>query len=242
MFTQSVANIEPGKEIDVNIKYFHTLDYVDGWYEFVFPMVVGPRFNPPGLTNGIGAVARGQSGVSGQSTEVHYLRPGERSRARYLVEGRGGGWRGHRGIPMPDAPGQLRSPFHGSVDSRTAARGQPAEQGLRAALPRRRPADQVEPADPPRRAGRLLHPDAVSAGGVGCAATAAAGVGLRARLFGQHVGPPDRAGQGGGPPRACACFSRAIRSSSSPSPSTPRAWAARRSKPRPRTSSAGCSI
>ena len=79
VFTQSVANIEPGKEIDVNIKYFHTLDYVDGWYEFVFPMVVGPRFNPPGLTNGIGAVARGQSGVSGQGTEVHYLRPGERT-------------------------------------------------------------------------------------------------------------------------------------------------------------------
>jgi Ca-activated chloride channel homolog len=79
VFTQSVANIEPGKEIDVNIKYFHTLDYVDGWYEFVFPMVVGPRFNPPGLANGIGAVARGQSGASGQSTEVHYLRPGERA-------------------------------------------------------------------------------------------------------------------------------------------------------------------
>jgi Ca-activated chloride channel homolog len=78
IFTQSVANIEPGKEIDVNIKYFHTLEYADGWYEFVFPMVVGPRFNPPGMTNGIGAVARGQSGVSGQSTEVHYLRPNER--------------------------------------------------------------------------------------------------------------------------------------------------------------------
>jgi Ca-activated chloride channel homolog len=79
IFTQSVANIEPGKAIDVDIKYFHTLDYVDGWYEFVFPMVVGPRFNPPGLTNGIGAVARGQTGISGQSTEVHYLRPGERT-------------------------------------------------------------------------------------------------------------------------------------------------------------------
>jgi Ca-activated chloride channel family protein len=79
VFTQSVANIEPGKEIDVNIKYFHTLEYADGWYEFVFPMTVGPRFNPPGLTNGIGAAARGQTGVSGQSTEAHYLRPGERT-------------------------------------------------------------------------------------------------------------------------------------------------------------------
>ena len=77
VFTQSVANLEPGKQIDVNIKYFHTLEYADGWYEFVFPMVVGPRFNPPGMTDGIGAVARGATGLSGQSTTVHYLRPGE---------------------------------------------------------------------------------------------------------------------------------------------------------------------
>jgi Ca-activated chloride channel homolog len=79
VFTQSVANIEPGKEIGVTIKYFHTLDYVDGWYEFVFPMVVGPRFNPPGTTNGIGAVPRGGAGVSGQTTEVTYLKLNERS-------------------------------------------------------------------------------------------------------------------------------------------------------------------
>ncbi len=44
IFTQKVANIEPGKEVDVNIKYFSTLAYIDGEYEFVFPMVVGPRF------------------------------------------------------------------------------------------------------------------------------------------------------------------------------------------------------
>ena len=79
IFTQKVANIEPGKEIDVNIKYFSTLAYVDGWYEFVFPMVVGPRFNPPGYTDGVGAVARGMTGISGQKTEVQYLKPNERS-------------------------------------------------------------------------------------------------------------------------------------------------------------------
>ncbi|MCP4259976.1 MAG: VWA domain-containing protein [Planctomycetes bacterium] len=79
IFTQKVANIEPGKNIDVNIKYFNTLAYVDGWYEFVFPMVVGPRFNPPGYTDGIGAVARGKNGISGQKTEVQYLNPCERS-------------------------------------------------------------------------------------------------------------------------------------------------------------------
>ena len=79
VFTQSVANIEPGKQIDVNIRYFNTLAYVDGWFEFVFPMVVGPRFNPPGSTDGVGAVERGAAGISGQKTEVQYLRPNERS-------------------------------------------------------------------------------------------------------------------------------------------------------------------
>ncbi|MCA9283482.1 MAG: hypothetical protein KDA30_15760, partial [Phycisphaerales bacterium] len=46
IFTQRVANIEPGRNIDISIRYFHTLAYNDGEYEFVFPMVVGPRFNP----------------------------------------------------------------------------------------------------------------------------------------------------------------------------------------------------
>ncbi|MBE0542031.1 MAG: VWA domain-containing protein [Verrucomicrobia bacterium] len=79
IFTQSVANIEPGKAIDVTIKYFHTLAYVDGWYEFVFPMVVGPRFNPLGSTTGIGAIALGEHGASGQKTEIQYLQPHERN-------------------------------------------------------------------------------------------------------------------------------------------------------------------
>jgi Ca-activated chloride channel family protein len=79
VFTQSIANIEPGKEIDVELNYFHTLEWADGWYEFVFPTVVGPRFNPPGTTNGIGAAARGAHGTSGQTTEVQYLKPSERS-------------------------------------------------------------------------------------------------------------------------------------------------------------------
>ena len=79
IFTQSIANIEPGKQIDVNIRYYHTLAYVDGWYEFVFPMVVGPRFNPPEAADGVGAVERGAQGTSSQKTEVQYLRPTERS-------------------------------------------------------------------------------------------------------------------------------------------------------------------
>ncbi|MCX7401167.1 MAG: VIT domain-containing protein [Planctomycetales bacterium] len=79
VFTQKVANIEPGKQIDINIRYFNTLRYDDGAYEFVFPMVVGPRYNPPATTDGIGSVARGGNGVSGQNTEVQYLASNERS-------------------------------------------------------------------------------------------------------------------------------------------------------------------
>lgn len=79
IFTQSVANIEPGKAIEIDLTYFNTLAYHDGAYELAFPMVVGPRFNPPGSTDGVGAVARGAYGASGQATEVQYLRPSERS-------------------------------------------------------------------------------------------------------------------------------------------------------------------
>ncbi|MBN1426544.1 VWA domain-containing protein [Candidatus Fermentibacteria bacterium] len=77
VFTQRVANIEPGNDIDVQTTFFMPLAYDDGAYEFVFPTVVGPRFNPPGFNQGIGAVARGSSGISGQPVEVEYLKPGE---------------------------------------------------------------------------------------------------------------------------------------------------------------------
>ncbi len=46
IFTQSVANITPGAEIRIEIHYVETLNYDAGRYEFVFPMVVGPRYIP----------------------------------------------------------------------------------------------------------------------------------------------------------------------------------------------------
>lgn len=46
VFTQSVANIEPGKKIEVVLRYVQDLSYDGGEYEFVFPMVVGPRYIP----------------------------------------------------------------------------------------------------------------------------------------------------------------------------------------------------
>lgn len=46
IFTQWVANITPGAEVKVIISYVENLVYEDGSYEFVFPMVVGPRYIP----------------------------------------------------------------------------------------------------------------------------------------------------------------------------------------------------
>src|SRR5215468_6773498 len=46
IFTQSVANVAPGAEVKITISYVEFLKYEDGTYEFVFPMVVGPRYIP----------------------------------------------------------------------------------------------------------------------------------------------------------------------------------------------------
>ncbi|MCT7983661.1 after-VIT domain-containing protein [Laspinema sp. A4] len=46
IFTQSLANIKPGEQIEVTIRYSDSLPFEGGNYEFVFPMVVGPRYIP----------------------------------------------------------------------------------------------------------------------------------------------------------------------------------------------------
>jgi Ca-activated chloride channel family protein len=76
IFRQRVANIEPGHEIEVELHYFNALPYRDGEFEFAFPLVVGPRFNPPGAEDPIEALPRG---VQPAGTGVNYLAPGERS-------------------------------------------------------------------------------------------------------------------------------------------------------------------
>src|SRR6185436_8835143 len=71
IFTQAVANIEPGKQIDVQITYFHTLRYQEGTFEFVFPMVVGPRYTPGGYV---------------ETVPVEYLKPNEISAADIALD------------------------------------------------------------------------------------------------------------------------------------------------------------
>ncbi len=56
IFSQAVANIEPGAEVVIEIAYTETLKWKDGVYEWVFPTVVGPRYMPGEATgkDGVG--------------------------------------------------------------------------------------------------------------------------------------------------------------------------------------------
>ncbi|MEG4294115.1 VIT domain-containing protein [Microcoleus sp. C2C3] len=63
IFTQSLANIKPGEKIEVTIRYTESLKFAGGDYEFVFPMVVGPRYisgnlTPPNSTGGDSSESR----------------------------------------------------------------------------------------------------------------------------------------------------------------------------------------
>ena len=46
MFTQDIANLMPGMPIRVTLTYVQTVPRVDGRYELVVPLVVGPRYVP----------------------------------------------------------------------------------------------------------------------------------------------------------------------------------------------------
>ncbi len=44
MFTQNIANLMPGLPVTVTIEYAQTVPRIDGAYELVVPLVVGPRY------------------------------------------------------------------------------------------------------------------------------------------------------------------------------------------------------
>jgi len=52
LFTQSIANVMPGAQIEVEISYVQMLKFEEGRFEFVFPMVVGPRYIGTSVTDG----------------------------------------------------------------------------------------------------------------------------------------------------------------------------------------------
>ncbi|MCX5784634.1 MAG: VIT domain-containing protein [Elusimicrobia bacterium] len=88
IFTQSVANIPPGHEIRVTLKYIQDLAYDHGEYKFVFPMTVGPRYIPGEKT---GKTGDGWSDDTDQVPDASRItppvvKPGERSGRDISVE------------------------------------------------------------------------------------------------------------------------------------------------------------
>jgi len=114
VFTQSVANIEPGGKVQVRVTYFHPLEYDQGRYEYVLPMVVGPRYvpgtpvakkaTPAGSIVGGGGTAPDTEQVPDASRiSPPIMPPGTRSGHDIAVE-----VALHAGMPIED----LRSPTH----------------------------------------------------------------------------------------------------------------------------------
>jgi Ca-activated chloride channel family protein len=46
MFTQDIANLMPGLPVKVTLQYTQAAPRIDGAYELVVPLIVGPRYNP----------------------------------------------------------------------------------------------------------------------------------------------------------------------------------------------------
>ncbi|MEG4625679.1 VIT domain-containing protein [Microcoleus sp. w1-18aA5] len=76
IFTQSLVNIKPGEKIEVTIRYTESLKFAGGDYEFVFPMVVGPRYISGNLTP---PLARGGYSSAADRINPPVLPPGTRS-------------------------------------------------------------------------------------------------------------------------------------------------------------------
>ncbi|HUR36519.1 MAG TPA: VIT and VWA domain-containing protein [Terriglobales bacterium] len=72
IFTQSVANIPSGSTVKVKISYFEVLKYEAGVYEFVYPMVVGPRYIPGNI---VGKQGRGWSHDTDQVPDASRITP-----------------------------------------------------------------------------------------------------------------------------------------------------------------------
>jgi Ca-activated chloride channel family protein len=90
VFTQSVTNIPPGQVVQVEIVYDLALDYESGAFEFVYPMVVGPRY-VPGASSGKAPSGHGTGPDTDQVPDGSRitpptLPPGERSGRNVTME------------------------------------------------------------------------------------------------------------------------------------------------------------
>jgi Ca-activated chloride channel family protein len=94
VFQMNVANILPGDNVKVELRYTELLVPTDGTYQFVFPTVVGPRYNGSPVTG---------SGTTEKWIATPYLRKGQRSNARFEL---------NAALTMPISLQMVESPSH----------------------------------------------------------------------------------------------------------------------------------
>lgn len=93
VFQMSVANILPGDDVQVELRYTELVVPTEGRYEFVFPTVVGPRYHRPAS----------QGGTSRFPATAH-LKEGEASRSGFEL---------HVRFASPLPVSDVRSSSHG---------------------------------------------------------------------------------------------------------------------------------
>ncbi|MGD9835109.1 MAG: VIT domain-containing protein [Piscinibacter sp.] len=93
VFQMNVANILPGDDVQVELRYTELVVPTEGRYEFVFPTVVGPRYHRPASAGG----------ASSFPATAH-LKEGEVSRSGFEL---------HVRFASPLPVSELRSPSHG---------------------------------------------------------------------------------------------------------------------------------
>ncbi len=114
IFTFSVANVDPGGEIEVSLHYFERARYDHGVYETVFPMTVGPRYipgAPVATTSGNGAHPDTDRVPDGSRISPAYVAPGTRSGHAIALR-----MRVEAGAPLA----AIETPAHDTVVSRPA--------------------------------------------------------------------------------------------------------------------------
>lgn len=83
IFTFSVANIAPGGDIDVRVRFFASTHYEQGTHELALPMVVGPRYIPgaalPNVPTGTGVQPDTDRVGDASRISPAYVPPGTRS-------------------------------------------------------------------------------------------------------------------------------------------------------------------
>ena len=95
----AIANVLPGDEVAVDLRYTETIVPTDGTYRFVFPTVVGPRYNGGAPVGGEAAESHKAEGWIAQPT----LKAGRKSNATFALSAT-------LRSPLPIAT--VRSPSH----------------------------------------------------------------------------------------------------------------------------------